>query len=169
MRILRPSCRWRSPPWAAPWSPCPRGRREIAAEELFVSHFVTTLEPDELVVDTHLARSRSGAGYAFEELALRRGDYGLCIAACALTVRDGRGRGDRVALGSVTDRPLVVDVGMAGRAVDAAAAREAGETAAAAVDPLGSIHATPEYLRHLTRLLVERAVERAWRNAREAP
>ncbi len=146
-----------------------RGQRTIAAEELFVSHFFTTLEPDELVVDTIWPAAPPGSGYAFEELAQRRGDYGLCLAACALTVRDGRIEQGRVALGSVADRPLVVEVGLEGRAIDAETARETGELAAAAVDPPGNLHASPAYLKQLTRVLVERAVGRAWRNALEAP
>jgi CO/xanthine dehydrogenase FAD-binding subunit len=146
-----------------------RGERTIAAEELFVSHFFTTLEADELVVDTIWPAAPSGSGYAFEELSQRRGDYGLCLAACALTVRDGLVDDGRVAVGSVTDRPLLVDVGLTGRAVDAEAAREAGEAAAATVDPPGNLHASPAYLKQLTRVLVERAVGRAWRNALEAP
>jgi CO/xanthine dehydrogenase FAD-binding subunit len=146
-----------------------RGQRTIAAQELFVSHFVTTLDPDELVVDTIWPAAAPGAGYAFEELAQRRGDYGLCLAACALTVRNGLVEEERVAIGSVTHRPLLIDVGLKGRIVDAAVAREAGEAAAAAVDPHGNVHASPPYLKQLTRVLVERAVGRAWRNALEAP
>jgi CO/xanthine dehydrogenase FAD-binding subunit len=146
-----------------------RGQRTIAADELFVSHFRTTLEPDELIVDTIWPAAPPGSGYAFEELAQRRGDYGLCLAACALTIRDERVVQARVALGSIADRPLVVDVGLAGRAIDAEAAREAGEVAAAAVDPPGNLHASTAYLKQLARVLVERAVGRAWRNALEAP
>ena len=146
-----------------------RGPRTIQAEDLFVSHFLTTLEPDEVVVDTIWPAAPAGSGYAFEELAQRRGDYGLCLAACAITVRDGRVEQGRVAVGSVTDRPLVVDVGLTGRSIDADTAREAGEVAAAAVDPPGNLHASPAYLKQLTRVLVERAVGRAWRNALEAP
>ena len=36
-----------------------------------------------------------------------------------------------------------------------------GESAAAQVEPWGSIHASPEYLRHLVRVLVDRVVARA--------
>jgi CO/xanthine dehydrogenase FAD-binding subunit len=146
-----------------------RGQRTVPADELFVSHFFTTLEPDEVIVDTIWPAAPPASGYAFEELAQRRGDYGLCIAACALTVRDGLVEEARVALGSVTDRPLLVDVGLAGRAVDAETAREAGKAAAAAVDPPGNLHASAAYLKQLTRVLVDRAVGRAWRNALEAP
>jgi CO/xanthine dehydrogenase FAD-binding subunit len=146
-----------------------RGQRTVAADELFVSHFFTTLEPDEVIVDTIWPSAPPGSAYAFEELAQRRGDYGLCIAACALTVRSGRVEEGRVGVGSVADRPLVVDVGLTGRTLDAEAAREAGEIAAAAVDPAGNLHASAAYLKQLTRVLVERAVGRAWRNALEAP
>jgi CO/xanthine dehydrogenase FAD-binding subunit len=41
-------------------------------------------------------------------------------------------------------------------------AREAGAVAARLVDPPGHAHATREYLKHLTGVLVERALRRAW-------
>ena len=58
-----------------------------------------------------------------------------------------------------------MDVPLAGRAVDAEAAREAAEAARAAVDPSGHLHASADYLRHVTGVLAERAVLRAWEDA----
>ena len=123
-----------------------RGEREIAASEFFVTHFTTSLEPDELVVETVWPLPEPGWGYGFQELAQRRGDYALCMAAAAA------GDGElRVALGSVVDRPTLVEVDP----------QRPGESAAAQVEPWGNLHASASYLKHLVRVLVDRAVAQA--------
>jgi CO/xanthine dehydrogenase FAD-binding subunit len=141
------------------------GERELPAEEFFVTSFTTALAPGELVTHTIWPAASSGWGYAFEELAQRRGDFALGIAACALRVEDGRVADARVCLGAVTDRPTLVEVPLEGRAIDAEAARTAAEAARAAVEPFGTMHASPGYLRHITGVLTERAVLRAWHGA----
>lgn len=122
------------------------GRREIAAEELFVGPFTTALAPDELLVETVWPALAPGSGFAFDELALRGGDYALCTAAAL--VRDSE---LRVVIGAVTPAPTVL-------AVDPS---HPGDSASAQVEPWGSIHASPAYLRHLVRVLVDRVVARA--------
>lgn len=122
----------------------PRGRREIPAEDFFVTHFTTVLAPDELVVET-VWPHEAGWRYAFEELAQRHGDFALCSAAAL-----ARGDELRVALGAVVDRPTLLDVDP----------DHPGESAAAQVEPWGNMHAPPEYQRHLVRVLVDRAVAR---------
>jgi CO/xanthine dehydrogenase FAD-binding subunit len=133
----------------------PSGRREVAPADFFVTHYFTTLEPGELLLETHWP-AHTGEGHAFEELALRAGDYALAmVAVCGTTV----------AVGAVTDRPTVLDeVGalLAGGDASDELAREAGALATTLVDPPGHIHASPEYLKHLTGVLVERAVRRSW-------
>jgi carbon-monoxide dehydrogenase medium subunit len=123
-----------------------RGRREISAEELFLGPYTTALGPDELLVETVWPKLADDEGFAFDEVAQRGGDFALCMAAA-------RVRGDelRVVVGSVTPAPTVLDVDP----------EHPGESAAAQVEPWGSIHATPEYLRHLVRVLVDRVVARA--------
>jgi CO/xanthine dehydrogenase FAD-binding subunit len=120
-----------------------RGRREVAASEFFVTHFTTGLEPDEVVVETVWPAAEDGQGFAFEELTQRHGDFALCMAGAAVTGSDVC-----VALGSVVDRPTVVDVDP----------DHPGESAAAQVEPFGNLHASAAYLRNLVRVLVDRAV-----------
>jgi CO/xanthine dehydrogenase FAD-binding subunit len=124
-----------------------RGTREIGAGDFFSEvPFQTALEPDELVVDVRAPHAKQGAGYAFDEFAQRRGDFALAMAAAS--VEDGR---LRVAVGSVVARPTLVEVDP-GRP---------GESAAEQVDPWGNLHASPDYLRQLVRVLVDRVVARA--------
>ena len=134
----------------------PSGRREIAAGEFFVTHYLTTLQPGELVVETLWPAAQPGEGHAFEELSLRAGDYAQSMVAVS---------GTTVAVGAVTDRPTILEeVGalLEGKEPSNGLAREAGALAASLVDPPGTIHATPSYLEHLTGVLVERALKRAW-------
>jgi len=146
----------------------PGGRREIAPPDFFVTHYLTTLTPGELVVETRWPFPAPNEGVAFEELSLRAGDYGLAMVAVALRRVDGVAREVRVWVGAVTDRPTAiagVAEAVAGSPLTDEAAREAGRLAADAVDPPGSIHASAAYLRHLTGTLVERALLRAWERA----
>jgi CO/xanthine dehydrogenase FAD-binding subunit len=52
-----------------------------------------------------------------------------------------------------------------GRELTDELAAEAGALAASLVEPAGHVHASPEYLEHLTGVLVERALRRAWRSS----
>jgi CO/xanthine dehydrogenase FAD-binding subunit len=148
------------------------GTREIAAEDFFVTHFTTALEPTELVVESRWPdHGRSaGNGSGFAEFALRAGDYALAMAACVLGVRGGVAAGVRVAVGAVSDRPLVVEASCEvaeGTVITEDLAREAGAAARAVVDPPDGLHATGAYRRELTALMVERALLAAWADASE--
>jgi 2-furoyl-CoA dehydrogenase FAD binding subunit len=125
------------------------GAREIPAREFFVTHFTTALAPDELVVETVWPRLGAGWSFAFEELSQRRGDFALSMAACALRVEDGRIAEARIGVGSVVDRPTLLET--------ADLARE--------LPTFGNLHASAEYQRHLTGILVERAIARALEGA----
>ncbi len=57
----------------------------------------------------------------------------------------------RVVVGSVTPTPTVLEVDP----------EHSGESAAGQVEPWGSIHASPDYLQQLVRVLVDRVVARA--------
>jgi carbon-monoxide dehydrogenase medium subunit len=140
-----------------------RGRREIAASDFFVTHFLTTIEPGELVVETVWPLARDGETSAFEELALRTGDFAQSMAAVVLRRDDGVVVEARVGVGAVTDRPNrlpEVEALILGSSGDDAAA-EAGALAARLVDPPSTTHASSGYLRSLTGTLVRRAIERA--------
>ena len=132
-------------------------RREIPAEAFFVTHYTTALEQGELVTATLWPRRDEPV--AFEELALRSGDYALSMVAVC---------GSKVAVGAVTDRPEVlreVSSLVAGEPASDELAGEAGSLAARLVDPPGHTHASARYLKHLTGVLVERALHRAWTSA----
>ena len=150
-----------------------RGRRSIAAEDLFVYHFTSALEPEELLTDVQWPVAESGWGYGFAEMAQRHGDFALAMAACALRRRNGVVAEVRLGLGAVADRPLLATEAagvLVGENLDAAGdgpVAEAGRLAAAAADPFDDLHASAAYRRHLVARLSEQVIRRAWASAGE--
>lgn len=148
-----------------------RGVRTIPAGDFFTGLFATALEADELVTEVTVPTRPAGEGWAFDEVARRHGDFALAGVAAVLTL-DARGAvsSARVALFSVHERPVLaasaarVLLGELPTPQAVAAAAEAAATQDA--DPASDIHASAAYRRHLTRVLVGRALSRAAERAR---
>jgi CO/xanthine dehydrogenase FAD-binding subunit len=87
------------------------------------------------------------------------------MAACALRVEGGRVAEARVGIGSVVERPTLVETALVGEAVTEELARETGVCTAEPLTLFDNLHAPAEYQRRLTAVLVERAVLRAYREA----
>lgn len=85
----------------------PSGRREIAAEDFFQSFLTTARHQDEVVVEARFPALRPGAGWAFDEVTRRHGDYAVVGVGCTLHL-DGEGRASAVKLAAcgIADRPI---------------------------------------------------------------
>lgn len=142
------------------------GARTIAASEFFTGILSTALEPTELLTAVELPPPREHAGAAFVEVARRHGDYALVgVGAVIVLDRGGACSEARVALLSIGDTPVLARSAMAvlaGQRPGATAIEEAARAAAERdVDPPADIHASSAYRRHLTRVLVGRALRSA--------
>jgi aerobic carbon-monoxide dehydrogenase medium subunit len=85
----------------------PRGRREIAADQLFQSVFTTALAADEVVVEIRVPRLPAGSRCGLAEFARRHGDFAL---AGAVYVAPAGVPLSRVVLFGVAGRPLLLPV-----------------------------------------------------------
>ena len=84
----------------------PSGARLVPADEFFVSHLTSCLEPDEMVIEVRFPVTGAGWGAGFAEVAPRHGDYAVCAVACALRVADGVVAEARLGAAAVSDRPV---------------------------------------------------------------
>jgi aerobic carbon-monoxide dehydrogenase medium subunit len=131
----------------------PDGRRTISAADFFVSHFMTTIEPSELLVEVRF--DARADGWEFLEFSRKSGDF--AVAAVAVDILRGNGRVERVRIGvaGVGDRPW--------RAERAEAAVHAGEpfeeAAAGAGEQAAAI--SDGYRSHVVATLTRRALETA--------
>jgi aerobic carbon-monoxide dehydrogenase medium subunit len=138
------------------------GIRSVPAEEFFVFHMTTAVEPDELLVAVEFDDAPAGTYSSFQEFALRKGDFGLAgVAAVATLAPDGTVERVRVVAAGVAPTPqrlLEVESLLTGSRLDGASLAAAQSAAFAAVRPSGDIHADAAYRRQLASVLVRRAL-----------
>ncbi len=143
----------------------PDGRREIAADAFFHSALTTTRRHDEIVVEARFPVLAPDAGWAFDEVTRRHGDF--AIAGLGAVVRldaDGKATDIRLAACGIADRPVRLreaEQCLVGTALTPSDLRAAGATAATAVSVGDDMHATASLRRRILAALVERGVARA--------
>jgi aerobic carbon-monoxide dehydrogenase medium subunit len=133
----------------------PHGRREIVASDFLRGFLETALAPDEMLVEIRVPKVPD-AGWSFQKFNRRAQDWAIVGVAAVLNGHAG------IALVNMGSTPL--------RAAGAEEALNRGATVADAAavadegtDPPGDINATSEYRRHLSTVLVRRALEEATR------
>jgi aerobic carbon-monoxide dehydrogenase medium subunit len=133
----------------------PGGRREVAVDDFFQGFLETALGPDELLIEIRFPVASPGWG--FQKFRRRAQDW--AVVGCA--VSRSRGVGSTgvalVNMGSTPFRARAVETALAA----GADAREAADLADEGTDPSSDIHASSDYRRHLSRVLVRRALEAA--------
>jgi carbon-monoxide dehydrogenase medium subunit len=142
-----------------------RGDRWIAAESFVTGLFETALEQGEIVASIEIPPAAPHTGSAFAEMARRHGDFALAGVACTVTVDEsGRCSDARVALFGVGDGPVLSQAAttcLIGVLPDEGVIREAAAAIEPEVDPPTDIHASAAYRKHLSVVLVRRALTSA--------
>ena len=144
------------------------GRREIAAEDFFVSALTNCLDPDEIVFEIDFPILTSHAGWAFEEVARRFGDFALACIAVSFEVLDDGIADARVAVMGVADTPRRLreaEQALKGARRGPEAAARFAEIVRSCLSPPSDIHVSAEYRKNLIGALAERAFTTAWTRA----
>jgi carbon-monoxide dehydrogenase medium subunit len=146
----------------------PAGGRSHEAAEFFLGPLTTALDDDELVTEIGLPDLPPRTGWAFEEVALRRGDFAIASVAVTTSLSEERIVAVRLAVGGVDETPLrlrEIEAALLGAHPTAGAIAAAATRAQAAVKPGNDLRASADLRRHLVGGLVERALTTACRRA----
>jgi aerobic carbon-monoxide dehydrogenase medium subunit len=140
------------------------GEREIAAADLFQDYLTTSLAHDEVITEVRLPAT-DGWGHGYEKFTRRAEDWAM-VGVCALVKKAGDGTCEDVRvgltnMGSTPLRATATEEALRGKALDADSIANAANQAAEGTDPPGDLNATPDYKRHLARVLTRRALETA--------
>jgi aerobic carbon-monoxide dehydrogenase medium subunit len=140
----------------------PGGTREVAAGDLFQDYLTTAVADGEVVTEVRVP-TFDGWGSSYLKFTRRAEDWAM-VAVCALVKKAPDGSFDDVRIGltnmgSTPLRASAAEAALQGKGADAIAA--AAEQAAEGTDPPGDLNATPDYKRHLARVLTRRALEEA--------
>ncbi|GAA1513005.1 FAD binding domain-containing protein [Nocardioides humi] len=142
-----------------------RGRRTVPAADFLQGAYMTSIEEGELLTEVRIPPLPGGARTGVVEVAQRTGDFALAGAACVLRA-DVENRVQElrtVVFGSSTSPTRLpdVDAHAVGRVADADLALEVAGGYAAGIQPLDDRHGPADFRRHLTRVMVTRAIRDA--------
>jgi aerobic carbon-monoxide dehydrogenase medium subunit len=140
------------------------GEREIAAAELFEDYLTTAVKDDEVLTEVRFP-ALEGYGFAYEKFNRRQEDWAM-VAVSAMVKKAGDGSCEDVRIGlthmaNVPLRATAAEQALRGRPLEPASIADAAEQAAEGTEPPGDLNASPEYKRHLARVLCRRALDEA--------
>lgn len=139
------------------------GERWIPANDFFVGMFTTALQPDEILVEIEIPFVSPRTGWSFMEVAPRAGDYALMGVACSVTL-DESGKCTQAKLVYLNAGDGPTDAKEAAQSLTgeqlndeliASAAEHASETE---ITPFGNVHTSPEFQRHLAKVLTKKTL-----------
>jgi carbon-monoxide dehydrogenase medium subunit/2-furoyl-CoA dehydrogenase FAD binding subunit len=142
------------------------GARSVAAADFFLGPmFTATGETECLTAIEWPLWEAAGTGSAFDEIAIRHGDFAMASAAAQVQL-DAHGACLRASVGAggVDGVPRAfprLAQRLVGARLDDDLIRSVAADAAAACEPGGDIHADAEYRRHLVNVLVARVLRQA--------
>jgi len=136
--------------------------REVAAADMFEDYLTTAVGEGEIVTEIRLPNFDDW-GSSYLKFTRRAEDWAMvAVLAMVKKAGDGSVQDVRIALTNMGSTPLratAAEDALRGKGLDAIAA--AAEQAAEGTDPPGDLNATPDYKRHLARVLTRRALEEA--------
>jgi len=147
------------------------GERWVSASEFFIGLLMTSMEPEELLVEIEIPGLPARSGWSLKEVARRPHDFALIGVAAVLTLdKKDRCQSARLVYLSAGDGPLVAEEAAAllqdqeinEDLIIAAAEKAATEE----IDPGSDIHATADFRRHLANVLTRRALAEAYQRAK---
>ena len=141
-----------------------QGIRKVTFADFGLGFMATVVEADEVVTAVELPLWPNGHGWGFQEIARRHGDFAIAGAAVLLEVGPDRTvTRTALALCGVAAAPIRLpeaEAALLGRGLDREAVKRAAASLAA-IEPIGDIHATVDYRRHVSGVLLARALRDA--------
>ena len=142
----------------------PRGRRELAVDDVIVDTMETALEPDELLIEIHVPQPMPRSASAYLKFERKVGDYAIAAVGVSLAFD-----GDVIThagigltnVGPKAIRAQQAETFLVGKQLTDETAREAARLASAAAEPADDLRGPADYKRAIVRTLTIRALRTA--------
>jgi CO/xanthine dehydrogenase FAD-binding subunit len=145
--------------------------RIVPARDFFTGLFMTALQPNEMIAEVQIPALPPRAGWAFDEVSRRHGDYALAGCAAFVTLDDkGNCKAARLVLLGMGAQPINAQNAtrtLIGQQPTPDAIRAVSEALDAEVDPTSDMHASADFRRHLAKVLAKRVLETAFSRAQK--
>ena len=142
----------------------PNGQRVIPAAAFFEYYLTSALEPTEVLTEIRVPKLGPGWGWHYEKFVRRSCDWAIVGVAAAVRRSNGTISEARIGLCNMGPTPLravSTESALAGVEVTEAAVEAAAQSAGDVPEPPSDLVATPDYRRHLARVLTRRSVLKA--------
>ncbi|MFT5449123.1 MAG: CO/xanthine dehydrogenase FAD-binding subunit [Gammaproteobacteria bacterium] len=143
------------------------GERWLPASEFFIAPMECAINDTECLTEIEWPRwSGERIAAAFDEIAIRKGDFAIATAGCQMQLDDDA-RISRIAfgLGGVAGTPLAfpqLSTRLIGQALTGEMISDTVSEAVQHTDPGSDMHAGANYRRHLAATLLQRVLTRAY-------
>ena len=141
------------------------GARQVLAQDFFLGPMFTATGDTECLVEIAWPVWQGAVTTAFDETAMRHGDFAMASAGCQLQL-DADGICCRAAfgVGGVDGTPLAfpeLAQQLVGQRIDADLAADVAHTALQQTEPGSDLHANADYRRHLGVVMLKRVLLKA--------
>lgn len=139
-----------------------RGERQVPARDFFLSYFTTCLGPQDFLIEIQVPELPERAGFCFQEVSRRHGDFALAGAAVWLTA-DAQGfcSDAGIALAGVAPCPVrapLAEQRLKGERLTDSVLAKVGNSIAEEIDPTSDLHASADYRRKVAGVILQRAL-----------
>lgn len=139
-----------------------KGERTIAARDFFVDTFTSSLEPSEIVREIRIATPPDGSRGTYLKFSRRSQDWAIVAVAAQVTSSGHDVKNVAIGLTGMGNTPIrasAVEQALRGKPGHAEEIRAAAEHADEGTEPQQDLNGSPDYRRHLARVLTRRALE----------
>lgn len=139
----------------------PNGEREVPLADFFVAPGEARIRSDEIVSEVRVPRPDPATRATFIKKTRVKMDISIASVAARVDLDGTRSKRALLAAGSVAPKPMrlpTVEALLEGRELSPSVLREAREAAEREVHPISDVRSTAAYRRHLSGVLVERAL-----------
>lgn len=140
----------------------PDGERVIAATDFFQDIWTSALDPTEIVTEIRIPFGDGQPCQAYDKFRQRASDWAIVATAVDVKRSDDRIDDVRIVLTNVAGTPFragAAEDALRGQRVSLEAVAAASEKASEGLDPSPEQKASPDYKRHLARVLCRRTLE----------
>jgi carbon-monoxide dehydrogenase medium subunit len=140
------------------------GERRVKASEFFISLYRTAVLADEILIGVEFPIAKPNQRFVFSELARRKGDYAMAGMALALSFEGQTIQDVALAFMAMDDKPILAPRAMkalAGQSINSQTISQAQEALDEDLQPAGDLAANAATKKHLSRVLLSRALIQA--------
>lgn len=141
-----------------------KGERRVKASEFFISLYRTAVQADEILIGVEFPIAKPNQRFVFSELARRKGDYAMAGMALALSLEGQTIQDVALAFMAMDDKPILAPRAMkalTGQSINSQTISQAQAALDEDLQPAGDLSANAATKKHLSRVLLSRALIQA--------